>query len=136
MAETQNFNIDVTVYFEDTDAGGIVYHANYLKYMERARTDWVKSFGVSQQQLLEQNIAFVVKDMQIEFHQSAKLDEVLTVDCQPTKIGSASIIIHQEISAVNNKLVSATVKIACVNVTTKRPCRIPIQILREMRSES
>jgi len=134
--EMKTFSIDVRVYFEDTDAGGIVYYANYLKYMERVRTDWVRSFGVSQNVLLEQNIAFVVKGMQIEFHQSAKLDEILTVDCQPIKIGNASILIQQEIKRNNIKILEAKVKIACVNTQAKKPCRIPEQILREMRSDS
>lgn len=136
MTSTKQFSIDVRVYFEDTDAGGIVYHANYLNYMERARTDWVRALGVSQHQLLEQNIAFVVKDMQITFHQSATLDEMLTVSCQPIKIGNVSILIRQEIKVNNKTIVDATVKIACVDPTAKRPCKIPLQILREMRSDS
>ena len=129
-------SIDVRVFFEDTDAGGIVYHANYLRYMERARTDWVRYHGISQRELLEQNIAFVVKDMQLKFHRSAKLDETLTVDCQPIKIGNASLIIQQEITVNNKQVVSADVKIACVDTIAKRPCRIPTTILRELRSDS
>lgn len=76
------FDIQSRVYYEDTDAGGIVYHANYLKYMERARTEWVRSLGISQHDLLEQSLGFVVIDMEIAFKDSARLDDVLDVSCQ------------------------------------------------------
>ena len=133
----KKYNIAVRVYFEDTDAGGIVYHANYLKYMERARTDWVRSLGLNQQVLLEQNIAFVVKDMQIDFKKSAILDEELDVNCELVKLGNASMLLSQHI--INKKqqtIVSASVKIACVDFSTAKPIKMPGKILRVMRSES
>ncbi|MCL4110737.1 UNVERIFIED_CONTAM: hypothetical protein GTU68_029800, partial [Idotea baltica] len=73
------FTWPVTVYYEDTDAGGVVYHANYLKFFERARTEMLRSIGVSQQVLLEQNIGFVVRHMDIDFIQGARLDDSLQV---------------------------------------------------------
>ena len=76
------FCIQSRVYYEDTDAGGIVYHANYLKFMERARTEWVRSLGLHQNNLLEQSIGFVVIDMSIGFKLSAKLDDLLLVTCK------------------------------------------------------
>ncbi|MGQ8366770.1 tol-pal system-associated acyl-CoA thioesterase [Glaciecola sp. 1036] len=133
----KKFELELRVYFEDTDAGGIVYHANYLKFMERARTDWVRSMGISQQELLEHSIAFVVKDMEIKFQQSAVLDDLLRITCEPVKIGNVSVKMTQNI--YNNKnqcLVSAQVKIGCVNTVDKTPAKIPDAIMRDMRSDT
>ncbi len=131
------FNIKARVYFEDTDAGGIVYHANYLKYMERARTDWIRNIGVSQQNLLEQSVAFVVKDITLSYKKSAKLDEMLTITCHPLKVGNVSVAIEQQIYNKNDEiLVSGLVKIACVDPKLQKPVKIPSSILREMRSDS
>lgn len=130
------FDIKIRVYYEDTDAGGIVYHANYLKYFERARSDWVREIGADQAKLLEQSIAFVVKDLSINYRKSAKLDEVLTVTCEPVIIKRVSIIFNQAV--YNNKnecLVEARIKVGCVNTLKKVPCQIPSNLLREMRSD-
>ncbi|MFC3120801.1 tol-pal system-associated acyl-CoA thioesterase [Agaribacter flavus] len=133
----KSYTIEARVYFEDTDAGGIVYHANYLKYMERARTDWIRELGVSQKQLLEQSIAFVVKDISLAYKKSAKLDEMLTITCKPVKIGNASVNIEQQIYNNNDEiLVSGSVKIACIDPYLQKPVKIPSNILREMRSDS
>lgn len=127
-------NIQLRVYYEDTDAGGIVYHANYLKYMERARTEWVRSLGINQQDLLEQSIGFVVIDMSIRFTRSAKLDDLLEVGCEVIKIKRASLLFEQHIIKQGQVLVSATVKVACVNTSTNKPIAIPPSLLKEMRS--
>lgn len=123
------FDIQSRVYYEDTDAGGIVYHANYLKYMERARTEWVRSLGISQQNLLEQFLGFVVIDMNISFKQSAKLDDVLKVSCEVMQKKGASLLFAQEIYKDNTLLVSAVVKVACVNTKFSRPTAIPKELL-------
>lgn len=122
------------VYYEDTDAGGIVYHANYLKFMERARTEWVRSLGVNQQDLLEQSMGFVVIDMHIGFKQSAKLDDLLTVSCDVVNIKRASLLFEQTITKNDRVLISARVKVACVNTATNKPMAIPPLLLKEMRS--
>ena len=130
------FDIKVRVYYEDTDAGGIVYHANYLKYFERARSDWVREIGADQAKLLEQSIAFVVKDLNINYHKSANLDELLTVTCEPVIIKRVSMIFNQAV--YNNKnecLVEARVKVGCIDTSKKVPCQIPTNLLREMRSD-
>jgi acyl-CoA thioester hydrolase len=132
----KKFDIKVRVYFEDTDAGGIVYHANYLRYFERARSDWVRQLGGDQKKLLEHSIAFVVKDLNISYRKSAMLDELLSVSCEPVAIKRVSLMFKQAV--YNNKnecLVEATVKVGCINTQLKTPCRIPETILREMRSE-
>lgn len=130
------FDIKVRVYFEDTDAGGIVYHANYLRYFERARSDWLRVLGGEQKILLEQSIAFVVKDINIRFLKSATLDEILTVTCEAVIIKRVSLIFKQAVYNNNNELlVEASVKIGCIDAQHKTPCRIPETILREMRSD-
>ena len=146
------FFIHNRVYYEDTDAGGIVYHANYLKFMERARTEWVRSLGLNQNKLLEQSIGFVVIDMAIKFKGSARLDDLIHTTCHVKANRRASILFEQEISRVdegalnestthttNNKnnqvLVKAEVKVACVNLASQKPIAIPDDLLREMRSD-
>jgi len=130
------FDMKVRVYYEDTDAGGIVYHANYLRYFERARSDWVRSLGADQKKLLEHSIAFVVKDIKLNYRKSATLDELLTVTCEPVAIKKVSLLFKQAV--YNNKnecLVEAEVKVGCINILQKTPCQIPESILREMRSD-
>ncbi|MBT1450027.1 tol-pal system-associated acyl-CoA thioesterase [Glaciecola sp. XM2] len=132
----KKFDKKIRVYYEDTDAGGIVYYANYLKYFERARSDWVRQLGADQVNLLEQSIAFVVKELNIVYHKSAVLDDVLTVSCEPTIIKRVSIMFNQAV--YNNKkecLVEAKVKVGCVDTRKKTPCPIPSNLLREMRSD-
>ena len=124
-AYMNKFDIQSRVYYEDTDAGGIVYHANYLKYMERARTEWLRSLDISQQNLLEQSLGFVVIDMKIAFIQSAKLDDVLSVSCQVVQKKGASLSFVQEIRKNDVLLVSAQVKVACVDTQRSRPTGIP-----------
>jgi acyl-CoA thioester hydrolase len=123
------FDAEFRVYYEDTDAGGIVYHANYLKYMERTRTEWVRSLGISQQNLLEQSLGFVVIDMSIAFKRSAKLDDIVKVSCEVTEKRGASLTFAQKIMKDNTLLVSAVVKVACVNTKRSRPTAIPKVLL-------
>jgi len=123
------FHMNVRVYYEDTDAGGIVYHANYLKYMERARSDWVRALGISQQYLLEQSLAFVVIDMNITFKHSAKLDDVVKISCEVLTKKRASLTFAQEVTKDNKLLVKAEVKVACVNTKHSRPTAIPKELL-------
>lgn len=130
------FKVDSRVYYEDTDAGGIVYHANYLKYMERARTEWLRSIGFSQHKLLEQFLGFVVIDMKISFKQSARLDDVVEVSCHIDQIRGASLHFSQEIRKNNTLLVSASVKVACVNTKLGKPMAIPSNILIAINEES
>ncbi len=123
----------VTVYYEDTDAGGIVYHSNYLKFFERARTEFLRSLGVSQQTLLEQNIGFVVRHMDIDFLQGARLDEQLTVTTSISDLKKASITFCQEIVNPKGKTLCKTmVKVACIDTEKMRPKAIPQSIFMEL----
>jgi acyl-CoA thioester hydrolase len=123
------YNIESRVYYEDTDAGGIVYHANYLKYMERARTEWVRALGISQHNLLEQSLAFVVIDMNIAFKQSARLDDLVQISCEVIHKKRASLVFAQEVKRDDVLLVKAQVKVACVNTKYARPIAIPKELL-------
>ena len=135
------FDIDFRVYYEDTDAGGIVYHANYLKFMERCRTEWVRSLGLNQQYLLEQSIGFVVIDMSIAFKQSAKLDDMIKVSCELVKAKRASLVFRQRVTRLdnegkytsnNNELVCADVKVACVNTQLNKATAIPTELIKQI----
>lgn len=99
-----NFSINVRVYYEDTDAGGIVYHANYFKFTERARTEWIRRFGIIQQDLLEKKEGFVVSKLSANFKKSAVLDDILTITCTPVKLRKASISFYQQVLNENGEL--------------------------------
>ena len=130
---TSSFHWPVVVYYEDTDAGGVVYHSNYLKYFERARTELLRSVGVSQQNLLEQNIGFVVRHMDIDFLQGAKLDDHLTVTTHISELKRASLTFCQEIVNLNGQILcKASVKVACVNSQKMKPQAIPSSIIAEL----
>ncbi|USD64325.1 tol-pal system-associated acyl-CoA thioesterase [Vibrio sp. SCSIO 43136] len=128
------FTWPVTVYYEDTDAGGVVYHSNYLKYFERARTELLRSIGVSQQVLLDQNIGFVVRHMDIDFIQGARLDDHLTVKTTISELKRATIAFCQELVNPDGKLLcKAQVKVACINPEQMKPQAIPSSITAELK---
>ena len=125
------------VFYEDTDAGGIVYYANYLKFFERARTEWLRSLGITQSSFLEQNFAFVVRHVDIDYLASAKLDDLLTISSKVILLKRASLVFEQKIVNQNNKLiVSATVTIAAINIQQGKPCAIPKTILGALKRVS
>ncbi|USD33417.1 MULTISPECIES: tol-pal system-associated acyl-CoA thioesterase [Vibrio] len=126
------FELPVTVYYEDTDVGGVVYHANYLKYFERGRSEYLTSIGVSQSSLLEQNTGFVVRHMDIDFLQGARLEDRLTVKTSVAEIKKATLIFCQEIVNPDAKtLCKAMVKVACIDNKKMRPKAIPQSIVME-----
>ena len=118
----------VRVYYEDTDAGGVVYHARYLHFYERARTEYLRQFDFSQQQLLSQQLAFVVKSMNIDYCFPAKLDDLLIVETVVEEIKGATIIFSQKIKREQSILSMATVKVACVDLGKMKPVAIPKEI--------
>lgn len=116
------------MYYEDTDAGGVVYYANYLKFAERARTDFLRAQNIIQSELLEKRgIAFVVHSLSAQFHAPARLDDLLEVSVKITESKSASITMQQEISLKDKKLFSLSVTIVCVTAAMK-PTRLPNDI--------
>jgi acyl-CoA thioester hydrolase len=126
------------VYWEDTDAGGIVYYANYLKFLERARTEWLRSRGVSQRALaLDPGIVFSVVALQAQYRRPARLDDVLAISCEPALNGGASLAFEQSIrrgSAEGELLLQATVRVACLDAQTLKPRRLPAVIVHEFRA--
>lgn len=125
------FTLPVRVYYEDTDAGGVVYHANYLKFMERARTEWLRQRGFEQNTLAEQaGIVFVVAGLDIQYRKPARLNDALLVSVNVTHIGRASILFQQNTyrHCINNShelLTTANVKVVCVAMGSFRSTSIP-----------
>lgn len=120
------FFYPVRVYYEDTDAGGIVYYANYLKFSERARTEFLRFLGINQQQHLQESYCgFVVRSCNIDYMASAVLDDELTISCQISELGAAYAVVHQEIRRNEELLSSLDVKVIYMNIETHRPTRIP-----------
>jgi len=122
----------VRIYVEDTDAGGIVFYANYLKYFERARTEWVRSRGVALRGRLEEGIAFVVHSLNIRYHQPAFLDDELEVSADLISATRTAMTFRQEAWRREDgaPLVSGEVKLACVQLPSGRPRRIPEDLNR------
>ena len=126
------FAYPIRVYYEDTDAGGIVYYANYLKFAERARSEFLRSLNINQQQdLTEKHTGFIVRSCQIDYISSAVLDDALTVVCNIAEIGGASAVIHQEIFRNDDLLAKLDVKVVHMNIETHRPCRIPPEYIEK-----
>lgn len=128
------FTWNVRVYYEDTDAGGIVYYANYLKFFERARTEWLRAIDVGQQALLEQHDAlFVVKSVSTDYHAPARLDDALRLTLSIEKMGRASIVFLQQAWCGETLLSTARVKIGCVD-SAMRPRAVPDAVATRMRA--
>ena len=122
------------VYWEDTDAGGVVFYANYLKYFERARTEWLRSLGFSQERLrTESGVLFVVSQTELRCLRPARLDDLLHVSANLVHAGQASMTIAQQAQRVQDgsadAIAAGTIRIACVDLATWRPRRIPESIL-------
>ena len=129
------FTWTVRVYYEDTDAGGIVFYANYLKFFERARTEWLRAAGVDQQALIERDgAAFVVKHASIDYHAPARLDDELTLTLRIEKLGRASVQFAQQAWKGELLLVEAQIKVGCVDIATVRPRSLPGDVADKMRA--
>ena len=114
------------VYWEDTDGGGVVFYANYLKYMERARTEWLRSLGHAQSDLAEKfGFVFAVVEVKLNYRRPARLDDEMEISCLPVPEGSASIRFQQVIKRGDTVLVEGEVRVACVDAKTFRPRRLP-----------
>ena len=121
--------VSYRIYYEDTDAGGVVYYANYLKFAERARTEMLRSVDVHQSTLLIQgNIAFVVRHVAVDFRKPARLDDIIDISSVVLKISGASLIMQQNIACQGEHLVAVEVKLAAINAKTFQPIRLPAQL--------
>lgn len=136
------FTWDVRVYWEDTDVGGIVFYANYLKFFERARTEWLRQRGLNQQALREQTGGmFVVSDCTLRYHHSARLDDLLLVTASPVEIGKASLTMTQQAllkpqqaDAEATLLCEASIRIGWVDAQTLKPRRMPSDVLHVLQA--
>ena len=130
------FHFAIRVYWEDTDAGGIVFYANYLKFFERARTEWLRAKGIEQQALREQTGGmFVVTGTEMKYHRPARLDDVLYVSAEPVQLGRVSVVIGQtaRLGAPDGPLLcEGTIRIGWVDAATLRPARIPAPLLEQL----
>jgi len=130
------FRWQVRVYYEDTDSGGVVYYANYLRFMERARTEWMRELGFEQDRLLsETGLLFAVRSAQIDFLAPARFNDLLTVTSEITRYGRASLTFRQDVTRTHDPhtpLCGGAVKIACVDAATFRPRPIPDAIYKEL----
>ena len=120
------FTIPVRVYYEDTDAGGVVYYANYLRFFERCRTEWMRSAGHDQSALAsEAGIGFVARKASCEYLRPARLDDQLTVGLEVEKLTRVRVVFRQHVRRGDDELVTGTVEIACVDMATMKPAPIP-----------
>ncbi len=132
----QTFLLPIRVYIEDTDAGGIVYYANYLKYMERARTEWFRSLGFELPEWQAQHrTLFVVRSVNIDYKIPGKFDDQLSATLALKELKKASMSCEQAIMRGDSILTSAVVRLACVNADTLGPRAIPIPIREAMTVE-
>lgn len=135
MSDSAGFTWSVRVYFEDTDTGGVVYHAGYLRFYERCRTEWLRSLGHSQQDLIAGHaIAFAVRAMEVEWIAPARLDDLLEVHMSVLQARRASLRLEQRVVRAGDGalLSTAQVRVACVRVPDFRPAPIPTALLESL----
>ncbi|MBF0255228.1 MAG: tol-pal system-associated acyl-CoA thioesterase [Gammaproteobacteria bacterium] len=131
MAEAAEFLWSVRVYYEDTDAGGVVYHSNYLNFMERARTEWLRALGFEQHLLRQElGVVFAVSSLQIQFIRPARFDDALLVGSRLAQSGRASLVFAQEVRRDAEVLCRAEVRVASLDVNKFKPVAIPQAILQ------
>ena len=137
------FRWPARVYWEDTDGGGIVYYANYLRFLERARTEWLRARGHSQLQLArDRGIVFTVVSLSVDYRAPARLDDELEITCEPRSDGAASLCFAQRIyraptaGRAPQLLLEASVRVACVDVDTMRPQRLPEYLASALAAEA
>ena len=135
---SDEFNFPIRVYWEDTDAGGIVFYANYLKFFERARTEWLRALGLGQHQLREETGGmFVVSETAVKYHRPAQLDDQLRVTARLAESGRASLVIAQQAWLGDTLLCEGTIRIGWVQNDTEallKPARIPPSILERLNA--
>ncbi len=135
MAAAPRFEIRCRIYYEDTDAGGVVYYANYLKFMERCRTDWLRALGIDQQRLrAERRLQFVVVNVAVDFLRPAVLDDEILVTAELARLSGASMLFKQTILRGAAQLVDASARVACLDSGTLKPRPIPKDLFTEWRS--
>ena len=131
MKKNAIFTLPVRVYFQDTDAGGVVYHANYLNFMERARTEWLRTHGFSNAGLMKElGVVFVVRSLKLDYLKPALLDDLLDVTAQIKDIGRSRISLLQTVQRKDELLTEAEIHLVSISLNTFKPISVP-EILRE-----
>ena len=135
MTNLPNFSCVFRVYWEDTDAGGVVYYANYLNFMERCRTDWLRELGVNQHELRQQQqLQFAVTNVTVKFLKPAVLDDEITVTAELARLRGATIEFRQAIWRNEVQLIDADVRVACLDSVTLKPRGMPKDLFMEWRN--
>ena len=130
---SEEFNWPVRVYYEDTDAAGLVYYANYLKYLERARTEFLRSLGYEQDALThEHGVVFVVRKLVIDYLVAARFNEMLSATVQIGRVRRVSLDFLQTVTRADEICCTAEVQVACLNLAARRPCAIPKAITEDL----
>ncbi len=130
------FSVPIRVYYEDTDAAGIVYHANYLKFMERARTEWLRAQGFEQDILAKQyKLAFVVSTANLEFVRPARFNDAISATCRVLRCGRASVEFEQDVVGANEALLCrGIIRVGCVNYQAMAAMRMPAEIYSRLKN--
>jgi acyl-CoA thioester hydrolase len=134
-APAPRFAVSFRVYWEDTDAGGVVYYANYLKFMERCRTDWLRALGIDQHQLrAERQLQFAVVNVNVDFLCPAMLNDEILVTAELERLSGATIVFKQTIMRGGAQLIDASARVACLDSGTLKPRPIPKDLFVEWRN--
>ena len=131
---TAEFSLPIRVYIEDTDAGGIVYYVNYLKYLERARTELMRTFGMERAAVADAGWNFVVSDVSLSYKEPARLDDQLHATAVISAVGGATINFHQKVRRADAVLVAGDIQIACVDRGTGRPTRLDAALRKQVEA--
>ena len=131
---TAEFSLPIRVYIEDTDAGGIVYYVNYLKYLERARTELMRTFGLERAAVSDAGRNFVVSDVSLSYKEPARLDDQLHATAVISAVGGATINFHQTVRRDDTVLVAGDIQIACVDRGTGRPTRLDAALRKKVEA--
>ena len=131
---TAEFSLPIRVYIEDTDAGGIVYYVNYLKYLERARTELMRTFGLERAAVSDAGWNFVVSDVSLSYKEPARLDDQLHATAVISAVGGATINFHQTVRRDDAVLVAGDIQIACVDRGTGRPTRLDAALRQQLEA--
>jgi acyl-CoA thioester hydrolase len=135
MAPAPKFSVPFRVYWEDTDAGGVVYYANYLKFMERCRTDWLRALGIDQNRLrAERQLQFAVVSVAVDFLRPAILNDEVLVTAELERLTGATIVFKQTVMRGDERLIDANARVACLDSGTLKPRPIPKDLFVEWRN--
>ena len=136
VSPRKTFAWQTRIYYEDTDAGGIVFYANYLKFFERARTEWLRAGGIDQSRLsMDTGTLFVVRRTSIDYFAPARLDDMLRIESHVARMGRASVEFEQHAFRAGERLCSGTILVACVSAATWRPTGLPPAVIAALQHE-